>query len=196
MKFNRVFGVIILFLAGGVLVAQEADRERGALLLDDFSGEESRLETSWEGFTDQVMGGVSEIFVNRVTGRDGSFLRMTGKVSTKNNGGFIQVRLKLSGWGTFDASGYRGIRLTLRGKGSGYYVFLRTAATFLPWKFYKAAIPVFEDWRVVEIPWEFFTAGDYGRLAPFDPGRLKSLALVAYGGDFSAELEVKDVSLY
>ena len=45
--------------------------------------------------TDQVMGGVStEKFV--VDKEREACYRMTGDISTKNNGGFIQIRTKLS----------------------------------------------------------------------------------------------------
>ena len=166
------------------------------LLIDDFTSGTSRLGTSWEGFTDQVMGGVSDITVIRAqeSGRD--YVRMRGDVSTKNNGGFIQIRLKLSRGGVFDGCSYEGLRLVVRGKGSGYYIFLRTSQTVLPWKFFKAEIPVTEDWQTVDIPWTAFDSGDYGREMKLKINRLKSIALVAYGKDFAAEVDLRELSFY
>ena len=50
----------------------------------------------WNFITDQVMGGVStgKFVVDKVSGVE--CYRMTGDISTKNNGGFIQIRTKLS----------------------------------------------------------------------------------------------------
>jgi len=50
----------------------------------------------WNFITDQVMGGVStgKFTVEAVEGV--KCYKMTGDVSTKNNGGFIQIRAKLN----------------------------------------------------------------------------------------------------
>lgn len=166
-------------------------------LLDDFSSDISRRATSWEGFTDRVMGGRSdmEISVRREAGV--SFLKMTGKVSLDNNGGFIQARLRLnpdsSPW---DVSEYQGIQLTVRGKGDSYYLFLRTSQTRFPWKFYMAPIPLSEEWQQIRIPWSEFSKGDFGMMPGLNTKKLKSLAVVAYKKNFLAEIEVADISLY
>jgi hypothetical protein len=187
----------LIFTGGCVLTVGGAGVSREYLLLDNFESESALTGTAWEGFTDQVMGGVSELSVNRVSSGDGAYLRMRGRVSTDNNGGFIQVRLKFNSDGRFfDATGYRGIRLEVRGEDEGYYIFLRTSATLLPWKFYKASFAVTSEWSVVEIPWEAFGPGDYGRLRALNVARLKSLALVAYGRDFQANLDVREAGLY
>lgn len=195
-SFFLVFPLFFLFW-GCVMTVYGAGTSREYMLLDNFQSETALTGTAWEGFTDQVMGGVSELSVNRVSGADGAYLRMRGRASTENRGGFIQVRLKFNpGRRLFDAGGYRGIRLEVRGEDEGYYVFLRTSATLLPWKFYKASFSVSPEWRVVEIPWDAFGPGDYGFLRPLNVSRLKSLALVAYGRDFQANLEVREVGLY
>lgn len=149
------------------------------MLIDDFSSEMCRLGTSWEGFTDQVMGGVSEMTVLRTGDSGENYIRMSGDVSTRNNGGFIQIRLKLATQGFFDGSSIEGLRLVVRGRGSGYYIFLRTSRTVLLWKFFKAEIPVTEDWQTVDIPWSEFESGDFGRSIKLKTNRIKSVALVA-----------------
>jgi len=176
----------------------EGDTGTGSyLLLDDFSGERSAIDTEWKGFTDQVMGGVSDMIVTRVAGSEENYLRMQGKVSLENRGGFIQVRLMLkSPFKPFDASEYRGIRVTVRGKGDGYYIFLRTNTMILPWKYLAAPVPVTEEWRQVDIPWSAFKPGDYGRAGKLRTHRLKSLALVAYGKEFDAMIELSVIGLY
>ena len=46
---------------------------------------------NWKYISDQVMGGVSEGTVSLEQDGDMVFARLTGDVSTKNNGGFIKI---------------------------------------------------------------------------------------------------------
>lgn len=194
MNMRSSLGLLIIALASPSGFSEE---KNGYLLLDDFSGERSVLNTEWEGFTDRVMGGVSEMSVTRVPDRAHPFIRMQGTVSLENNGGFVQIRLKLaSSLSTFDASGYQGIRLSVRGEGESYYIFLRTANTLLPWKYYAASVSVSEDWQALEIPWSAFKGGDYGRVGRLRTDRLKSVALVAYGKAFDARIDMREIGLY
>jgi len=198
---RQIRASFILILAAGLFslsaAAEEGRIMSDYLLLDDFSGQASVLNTEWEGFTDQVMGGVSEISVLRAEEKGEPFIRMQGDVSLRNNGGFIQIRLKLArSFGSFDGSEYQGIRLQVRGEGSGYYLFIRTTATTLPWKYYAAPVPVSPEWSEVLIPWSAFLPGDYGKLKPFQADKLKSLALAAYGREFRARIDLKEIGFY
>jgi len=165
-------------------------------LIDDFSAETSRLGTSWEGFTDQVMGGASRMESGLVPGEQGRALRMSGQVSLKNNGGFIQMRLPLDPRKRpFDASSYTGIFLRVRGRDQGYYVHLRTPRTIFPWAYYGQSFPVSGEWTTVRLPFAAFRPQNMGG-GPPDPGKLVSLAIVAYGREFNAELYVQSVGFY
>jgi hypothetical protein len=167
------------------------------LKLDDFSADRSALGTAWEGFSDRVMGGVSELSSQVVTDGASRYLRMSGRVSTRNNGGFIQMRLLVgSDFSPFDGSRYGGVRLVVRGKGDGYYLHIRTAGMMLPWKYYAAPISVSTDWTAVEIPWSAFEKGDFGSMRGMSPGRLKSIAVVAAKKDFDALIEVREIGFY
>ena len=65
----------------------------------------------WSFITDKVMGGVStgKFIVEKVDGV--MCYRMTGDVSTKNNGGFIQIRVKLNP--EINSKEYNGVYLSL-----------------------------------------------------------------------------------
>ena len=67
------------------------------LLLDDFARDDliSAFGKPWRGFSDRVMGGVSQevIVLFEIDGR--RCLRLTGDVRLENNGGFIQMALDL-----------------------------------------------------------------------------------------------------
>lgn len=197
MKTNQLLLPFLFAWSIFGVSAQAIGPGGGYLLLDDFMEEIAKTGTAWEGFTDQVMGGRSEMSILRIPDPAGPYLRMQGDVSLERNGGFIQVRLMLSEEEKYvDASSYQGIRLTVRGEGTGYYVFLRTRGTRVPWKFYKAPVPVAEEWNTVDIPWSAFGSGDYGRMGPLDVTAIKSLALSAYGAEFTARLDVKELGLY
>ena len=114
---------------------QPSQAREAAMLIDDFSNPErmSALGTFWRAFTDQVMGGVSTASskIETIDGRPA--LRLTGAVSLKTNGGFVQVALPLTGsWAPLDVSAYRGIRATVRGNGETYHLHLRTTETDSP----------------------------------------------------------------
>jgi hypothetical protein len=65
-----------------------------------------------------------------------AYARMTGRVTTANNGGFIQIRKDL---GSPPPEGTKGVRLIVRGNGERYFVHLRTSGTLLPWQYYQAS---------------------------------------------------------
>ena len=88
----------------------------------------------WSYFADTVMGGVSEgtaVFESRGVDKT---IRLTGEVSTANNGGFIQVRSS----GPWElAEGKTGIKLKVKGNGEQYYLHIRNSSTRLPWYYYQ-----------------------------------------------------------
>jgi hypothetical protein len=197
---TMLFAGVLVWLLGcqtGVANPREETNMPDYLELSEFRGGDAATRGTWQGFSDRVMGGVSDLTARVVEENGDRFLRMSGHVSTRNNGGFIQVRLLLgSDMKPFDGSPYRGIRLVARGSGQGYYLHIRTAGMMLPWKYYAAAVTVSEAWSTINIPWSAFEPGDFGRMGRFDPRRLKSLAVVAAKGDFDALIDVREVGMY
>lgn len=180
--------LLILTLIMGSAVANDAN-----LLLDDFSDSNvSAYGTSWQGFTDRVMGGRSDLSAGIVETDRGAAMRMTGTVRLDNNGGFIQVRLPLMRDGrAMNAIDFEAVRLEARGKPGPYFIHARTADTRRPWQYYRAPVMVAPDWTTVTVPLDDFEAVDIRR--PFDRTTLMSIALVAYGEPFEAELEVASI---
>ena len=161
-----------------------------AMGIEDFA---MQPETRWRFFTDGVMGGVSTGQVAFVQEGGRSHARMTGRVSTANRGGFIQMRLDLA---SPPPEGTTGVRLVVRGNDQRYFVHLRTTGTMLPWQHYQAGFDVTRTWSEVRLPFEAFRAsGALLRTVP-RPGSLTSLAVVAYGRDHDAEIEVREVGFY
>jgi hypothetical protein len=150
-------------------------------------------QTRWRFFTDQVMGGVSTGGIAFAQEDGASFARMTGRVSTANRGGFIQMRLDLA---TPPPNGTTGVRLIVRGNVQRYFVHLRTGGTLLPWQYYQAGFDVTESWSDVRLPMDAFAAsGALLRGVP-NPASLTSVAVVAYGRDHDARIDVREVGFY
>jgi hypothetical protein len=200
MQTRRLLAVVVVFLAvlglgpgtiqGFSAPATETDMTE-TLLIDDFSRTDgvSMLGTRWEGFTDRVMGGLSQMEVGFGDGEEGRFLNMRGQVRLENRGGFIQARLPLEeGGGTFDARPWGGIAIRARGRPGAYYIHLRTSQNWMPWQYYRAPVAVSEEWQDQLIPFDAFEGRSTRR--GMDLGALKSLAIVAYGEAFDADIDV------
>lgn len=150
-------------------------------------------EIRWKFFTDGVMGGVSTGQVTFL--RDGGMAhaRMTGRVSTANRGGFIQMRLDLSPPPT---AGTTGVRLVARGNDQRYFVHLRTSGMILPSQYYQAGFDVTGRWSEMRLPFNAFRpSGALLRATP-RPDRLRSIAIVAFGRDHEAEVDVREIGFY
>ncbi len=165
-------------------------------LLDDFRAGDgtAAIGTQWQGLTDRVMGGLSEMQAGVISTDRGPALQMRGEVRLENSGGFIQVRLPLAtAGGAFDAGGWSGFALAVRGTPGAYYLHVRSADTRQPWQHYRAPLPVQAAWQRVVVP---FTAFEPQRLErPLDVRRLHAVAVVAYGEAFRACLEVGRLEL-
>ena len=160
------------------------------LMIDDF---QSVGNERWEFISDQVMGGVSTgklLFKNQ---NEDGYLHLTGNVSTKNKGGFIQARTSLEKVLTNDI---KGIKIRAKGNVTKYYLHLRTTGTILPWHYYQAEFNVQEDWSDISIPLiNFKKSGGFLR-NKIKPKSLKSIGIVAYGRDHIADLSVSLLSFY
>lgn len=159
-------------------------------VIEDFT---MQPDTRWRFFTDQVMGGVSTggVIFAQEDGRP--FARMTGIVSTANRGGFIQMRLDLV---NPPPDGTTGVRLVVRGNAQRYFVHLRTGGTVLPWQYYQSGFDVTESWTEVHLPLDAFAASGALLSTVPKPGSLTSVAIVAYGRDHDARIDVREVGFY
>jgi len=185
----RRFGVPALAASCVWMGISMAEPDR--LVLDDFRRDDgvSAVGTRWQGFTDRVMGGLSDMQAGIVETEQGPALKMSGRVRLENNGGFIQVRLPLAEDGaTLDASGFDGVEITVRGAPGAYYLHLRTPDSSRPWQYYRAPLPVREEWTTRTVSFSDFE----GKSIPGRPdlSRLRSIAVVAYGEAFDADIEI------
>jgi hypothetical protein len=154
---------------------------------------ENQPETRWRFFTDGVMGGVSSGEVTFRQEENHSFAHLSGEVSTANNGGFIQMRMDLPAGA---AKGALGVRLVVRGNDDRYFIHLRTDGTILPWQYYQSGFDVSREWSEIRLPFDSFQRS--GRFLAREPkdARLTSMAVVAYGRDYTADIEVREIGFY
>jgi hypothetical protein len=147
----------------------------------------------WEYFSDQVMGGVSEGRATFETVDQQPVLRLTGRVSTENRGGFIQARTELQ---SPVPDGAKGIVVSVRGNTQPYFLHIRTKWTVLPWQLYQAKFDTSPSWQELRIPFEAFTP--YGGLLrkSFAVSDIRSVAVVAFGRDHDADLSVRAIGVY
>ncbi len=166
------------------------------LVIDDRSRPDlaSNLGTSWRLVADSVMGGVSSGRLEPTVVDGRACLRLSGRVSLENNGGFLQMSLDLGPAGEFDASAYTGIELTVRGNGDTYNVHLRNRDTRIVWQSYRAGFRAGPEWQTLRLPFSEFRPYRIDR--PLVLRHLRRLGLVAIGREMTADLCVARVALY
>ena len=159
-------------------------------MIDNF---ESQPQTRWSYVSDQVMGGISQGQLAFKTEQGESFAHMTGQVSTENNGGFIQFRKSIAKGSTASVSG---ITLKVRGNGQQYYIHLRSSGTLLPWQYYQASFQVSDQWQTIKIPLSDFVASGKWLRHQIKPSSIRSVGVVAFGRDHSADIQLSEIGFY
>jgi hypothetical protein len=156
---------------------------------------QSDLNTTWQGVSDRVMGGVSQesLCVDEQSGR--RCLRLRGDVQLDNNGGFIQMALDLDPHGgPIDAASYTGIRLLVYGNAERYSLHLRTADVVRSWQSYRAHFQALPQWQEFDLPFAEFIPHRID--VPLDTSTLRRIGIVAIGRAFHADLCLAAIELY
>ncbi len=165
------------------------------LIIDDRSSGTrlSSIGSEWQLVTDNVMGGVSvgSLSLHQVLGKDCLCLR--GTVSTKNNGGFIQMALPVAAAITSE-SNYTGIELDIAGNDETYNVHFRTSNLSRPWQSYRASFTATPEWQTIRIPFADISAHQTD--IPFQLAKLNRIGLVAIGREFQPELCMAGLRFY
>ena len=184
---ERVFMIKFFIIVYLLLCKSSLGNE---VLFEDFN---NNPQDQWEFISDQVMGGESYGTVEFINQKNKLFARMTGSVSLENNGGFIQFRKKLKK--SFDKNS-KGIKIVARGNTEQYFIHIRTKGTLLPWQYYQAAFTVNSNWQSITIPIESFKRSSIMLSKNIIPSNIKSIAIVAYGKEYLALIDVSKVSIY
>tara|TARA_B100001564_G_scaffold324183_1_gene304775 strand:+ start:119 stop:703 length:585 start_codon:yes stop_codon:yes gene_type:complete len=148
----------------------------------------------WNFITDQVMGGVStgKFIVQKLDGE--MCYRMTGDVSTKNNGGFIQIRAKLSP--EINSKDYNGVYVKVYGNEKNYNLHLRTGLTLAPWQYYSYTFVATKNWMEIRAPFEQFKKSNFYQPKSILGQNIKSVGLVAGFDDFESDICLSEIGFY
>lgn len=148
------------------------------------------LTPDWRYGADTVMGGVStgQIRHEKVAGR--AAVRLTGEVSLKNNGGFVQMNFEVDA----DVTGAKGVEFDVYGNGEPYDLRARTDALTRPWQSFRATFTAPAKWTTVRVAFDDLVP--HRTDARFETAGLRRLGILAIGREFSADVAVSDIRLY
>jgi len=166
------------------------------MLLEGGAGPGLRAENGqlWRCICDSVMGGVSTGKLERVTLDDVRALHMTGDVSLKNNGGFVQMSLDLAEPGAaLDASRFSGLSLWVMGNNERYNIHLRSPDMTRVWQSWRAEFRAPDTWTRLDVPFSSFHP--HRTELPVNPARLARIGLVAIGRKMHADLALARLEL-
>ena len=180
MKFH--FFLIFFFILVNKINAMD--------LLQNIESENSLKK--WEFVSDKVMGGISEGKFEILKDKKNNFLRLSGNVSTENNGGFIQIRTNFD----VNKENFNGIRIKARGLPSEYFIHIRTSFLLLPWQYYSGKFVVSEVWEDHEILFEDFEKSNFYQPSLFSSSDIKSIGFVALGKNFEPQLDILKAELF
>ena len=148
----------------------------------------------WNFITDQVMGGVSTGKFMVETVDDVMCYRLTGDVSTKNNGGFIQIRVKLNP--EINSKDYDGVYIKVYGNEKKYNLHLRTGLTLAPWQYYSYSFDAKKNWTEIRAPFKQFTKSNFYQPKTILGQNIKSVGLVAGFDDFKSDICLSEIGFY
>ena len=154
------------------------------MVIDDFSS----LDL-WRFVTDGVMGGVSEGTMTRGREGDVDYVRLSGDVSTENNGGFIQIRRDMPPL----PPEAQVLTLRVRGNGASYFANLRTTDAKRPWHSYRAEFQTTNEWSDITLPFVDFTPAGRGFDVPLNTQNIRAIGIIAYGRDYTADVSVSQI---
>ncbi len=160
------------------------------LMIDSF---ESDPQLRWSFVSDQVMGGISQGLVVFKSDQSEQYAHMTGQVSTENNGGFIQLRRSIAKKSVDTATG---VSFKVRGNGQQYYLHLRTSGTLLPWQYYQASFTTTDQWQIITVPLTAFARSGNWLSNVVKPSSIRSIGIVAFGRDHTADIQIAEISFY
>ena len=171
--------------------AQQEDR----LLLSSFTEGYVMPGAGWRGFSDRVMGGISnaDLSSTRVAGKN--CIRLSGNVTRESNGGFIQMALYFGrNYSELDGSGFKGIELLTYGNNEDYNVHVRTSDCNWFDESYRMTFFAEPEWQRIRVPWDAFKPNGLNK--PLDSSRLQRIAILGWMREFDADISLAEISLY
>jgi len=170
-------------------------RATNKLMLSSFTNGYMLPGAGWRGFSDRVMGGVSNAELESAMIAGKSCIRLTGDVTRESNGGFIQMALSFGrNYEELDASAYNGIELLVYGNNEDYNLHIRTSDCGWHDESYRMTFFAEPAWQRVRVPWDAFEAN--GVKEPLNSSHLQRIAILGWMREFEADVSLAEISLY
>ncbi len=155
------------------------------IIMDKFS-----KPNNWKYISDDVMGGVSKGELKFFTVDDHAVAFLSGKVSTENNGGFIQIRRKFQYNQLKELSK---IKVIAKGNNERYFLHIRTKKTILPWHYYQISFDVSKVYSEKILLLNNFVKSSALLPKKIKPNDINSIGIVAFGKNHDVELYIKKI---
>jgi hypothetical protein len=107
--------------------------------------------------------------------------------------GFIQVRSSIP---QELAKGKTGIKIKVKGNGDQYFLHIRNSSTRLPWHYYQLGFDTSKAWTEVILPFDAFIKSSSFLRTSMNHDTIKTIGIVAYGKDYSADVSVMSMEFY
>jgi len=165
------------------------------LMLSSFVNGYMLPGAGWRGFSDRVMGGVSNAELKSASVAGKNCIRLTGNVTRESNGGFIQMAMYFGdNYDELDGSDYKGIEVLVYGNNEDYNMHVRTSDCGWHNDSYRLTFTAEPRWQRMRFPWEAFTPNSV--TVPLDPARLQRIAILGWMREFEADVSLAEISLY
>jgi len=143
---------------------------------------------AWQGVTDRVMGGVSNLAIRH---SDGVFY-MSGNVSTDNNGGFVRLSNRIN----INSNDFKGIKFKAKGNNETYEIHVTLKGLKIPpWSYFSQSFDVNDDWQEYEIFFKDLKRSSGFSASPMKAKNIRDLSIAGYGRDFKVDLAIKEIRL-
>jgi len=186
---------IYLFFLILVNFSNNGNANSQKMILDNLSKPGQTFQgQKWFFVTDKVMGGLSEGEIRLQKIGNISCYRMTGNITTKNNGGFIQIRAMISP--NIHVSKFKGVYLKVFGNNKNYNLHIRTGLTVAPWQYYGFSFFSSDKWLEIRAPFEEFKKSNFYQPKKLSNQKIKSIGLVAGFDDFKSDICLSEIGFY
>jgi hypothetical protein len=159
-----------------------------------FRADDPQTANRWRTADDRVMGGESVAHMDwqHLGPEQGVCLR--GDVSLANRGGFIQIKWPVAPSTLNDIDQSTGLYIQASGNGESYNIHVRTRSLWLPWQSYRQTFRAQPQPQYHYFPFDAFEP--YKTDTPFASRQLKTIAVVAIGRAFTADVCVSEMGFY
>ena len=184
-----------LYLVLFILINTSNNSYSKNLILDNLNTPSKTTQNQkWSFITDEVMGGFSEGTFKIDKIQNQLCYRMTGNVTTKNNGGFIQIRAIIKP--EIYINKFKGIYIKVFGNNKKYNLFLRTGLTLAPWQYYGFSFFSSDQWIIIKTPFKEFKKSNFYQPKKLLNQKIKSIGLVAAFDDFKSDICMSEIGFY